>query len=335
MNMTGQANGPRTTLGRFGLALVALVAIFGLAACEPSGAAGTVTATGTGTPLSGVSVQAFSSTSETLVAEVVTANDGTYSFGGALPDGTYRLRFDRSSWHGGSDWAAADDVAVSISAPVSVDHSIAAPSASISGAVAVNPIMNDFATFSVTVRNTRSGWSKTVSSPWGTPMDVPWSYTVTGLPAGDYTVRAEFNRYTGDSWMGQRPWSYAPASHVLSGAQVVALPAAASASNVNVSISSDTVSLFVYTGDGYGYHRPDVYAIDANGELLTKLLGTLNDARYLGLARVPFRLLIVPRESPVAPHLAGATPDNPLGTLYGVESTYISVTVNPPSPPAP
>lgn len=308
---------------RLVLLFAALVGSLGLTACLPTPVSGVVTEAGTGTPLSGISVQAYSASSEILVAEVITDKDGAYRFDPALPDGTYRLRFDRWSWHGGADWTTAHDVSISADEPVTVDHTIAAPTGSISGTLTLLPFVSDAGTWSVTVRNVRGNWSKTFSSPWGEWSDLPWDYTATGLPAGDYTVRAEFSY---GFIPGIRPWAYAPDASVPSEAEVITVGPGQSLTDVDIAISSLTKELRAYVTIPVHF-GPNIVVLSEDGDLVTRLNAGLNYHNVLGVPLIPVRLLVYSQNESFAPFIVGSTEENPMGTLFPADTT--SVTVGP------
>ena len=100
----------RKSLVVFGALALAVLLVTG---CDPASRrlSGQVLIDGTDPAPPSVSVQVYANDAEDLVFETVTDDNGYFWVGPPLADGTsYRIRVNRATWYGGTDWASATPV---------------------------------------------------------------------------------------------------------------------------------------------------------------------------------------------------------------------------------
>ena len=194
--------------GTFAMVVALVVGSLLLSSCNPPPTvlSGTLTSTTGATPLSGVEVSVYS-LAQVLVAQTVTAWNGTYSFdGGHVPNGTYRVRFDANVWWAGqSSFASATNVVVSSSSPVTINSTLSPVFGAINGRATDGSA--PLAGTSVTALSSVTGLpvSSAVTRADGT-------YTVPGLYTGSYKVRFAKSGYTDRYSAGGSAWPRHPRS---------------------------------------------------------------------------------------------------------------------------
>ncbi len=159
----------------------------------PSLIGGTVTETGTATPLAGTWVIALRAADYHLIGGTTTAADGTYRL--PVTPGAYRLEFADPDFHHDIEWydnhpfdqlGASNPVTATLgAATTTIDAALFLPTGTIAGTVTETGTATPLPDAGVAVMSTSDyhPYSADLTGPDGT-------YRVTGLPPGDYWVVA-------------------------------------------------------------------------------------------------------------------------------------------------
>lgn len=217
---------------------------------------GTVTDATSGQPLAGVEVEATSSEAG-ATGSALTGEDGSYTISG-LPEGTYTVQFEPSDqehvsvfYEQASSVETAKPVSVTAGATsAGIDAALGA-GASISGTVTDAHSGKPVAGVSVNVSSGETGAS--ASAQTGSSGE----YTVSGLPAGSYTVQFEANgsNYVSQYYEGASTPESASAVTVSSGAHRTGVDAAlAAGASISGSVTQahtgeplEGIEVFAYT----------------------------------------------------------------------------------------
>ena len=259
--------------------------------------AGTVTEAGSGTPLEAIT--AFFTDAATLdsAGEVETGPDGTYSI--ELPPGDYHILFAEETgdhvalmWDDTLNHADSTPVTVIADQTTTVDKVMGTNGGTISGMVTdfdANPVEGDF----VLAVAEHPGWdllniAKASLGVAETAAD--GSYTIRGLPTGDYWVI--FVSIASFAWYGSDTYTDDP---IADGATLVPVTAPANTGGIDGSLEYGNGGLLLGTlEDGFG--PVEGICVDAvpTANLTTTVASAVTDAdgnyTLAGLADTPFYL---------------------------------------------
>lgn len=170
-------------LGLFATLAGAALALFGCQVLPPT-LTGNVALTGSGQPAVGVEVAVYSSVAQTEVAHTFTNAAGNYSFdAGALPNGSYRVRFsDADWWHNAASWSSATTFLVGGFGAQTINVSLTPAAGSVAGTVTDGSHPLGGVTVSALVEGNEATAATTTSASDGT-------YLLGGLPSGSYRIR--------------------------------------------------------------------------------------------------------------------------------------------------
>ena len=263
-----------------GLLATLAVAALALSGCQvlPATLTGKVALTGSGQPAVGVEVAVYSNVAQTEVAHTFTNAAGNYSFdAGALPDGSYRVRFsDVDWWHNAVSWSSATTLVISGLGAQTINVSLTPAGGSVAGTVTDGSHPLGGVTVSALVAGNGSTAATTTSASDGT-------YLLGGLPSGSYRIRFA------SAGLTTRFSSSAPA---FSAAPTIAVATNATTSGVDTVLTGQSTISGQVTGLATGV-TVSAYSADT-GDLVTHATtSTTGTFQLTGLEHLAYKLAVI------------------------------------------